>query len=286
MFNDFPCIINKVAHTILFADDTNILVSLNAQNGLNSKLNLVMNCISKWFQNNQLVLNLNKTHMVKFTSPKTLVYPLHTAHNNEAHNVGENVKFLGTHLDCHLTWKQHSDNLVNKLNTICFMLRKLLPVVNEQVLRMVYFAHFHSQLGYGTRWFKYDRDKLRLVYTQIVPVIFEPPCIIFWGSSSSMRSVFVVQKRAIRIMLRLGPRSSCREGFKKLGILTVPCLHIYALMLFVVKNPNIYQTNNSVHNLKTRQQDKLHESSVRLSSIQKGAHYSSDTIFNQLPQIS
>ena len=27
-----------------------------------------------------------------------------------------------------------------------------------------------------TRWFKYDRDKLWLVYTQIVPVIFEPPC--------------------------------------------------------------------------------------------------------------
>jgi hypothetical protein len=28
-----------------------------------------------------------------------------------------------------------------------------------------------------TRWFKYDRDKLWLVYTQLVPVIFEPPCI-------------------------------------------------------------------------------------------------------------
>jgi hypothetical protein len=27
-----------------------------------------------------------------------------------------------------------------------------------------------------TRWFKYDRDKLWLVYTQIVPVIFQPPC--------------------------------------------------------------------------------------------------------------
>ena len=27
-----------------------------------------------------------------------------------------------------------------------------------------------------TRWFKYDRDKLLLVYTQIVPIIFEPPC--------------------------------------------------------------------------------------------------------------
>jgi hypothetical protein len=31
---------------------------------------------------------------------------------------------------------------------------------------------------FTTRWFKYDRDKLWLVYTQIVPVIFEPPCII------------------------------------------------------------------------------------------------------------
>jgi hypothetical protein len=28
-----------------------------------------------------------------------------------------------------------------------------------------------------TRWFKYDRDKLWLVYTQSAPVIFEPPCI-------------------------------------------------------------------------------------------------------------
>jgi hypothetical protein len=31
--------------------------------------------------------------------------------------------------------------------------------------------------GRTTRWFKYDRDKLWLLYTQIVPVIFEPQCI-------------------------------------------------------------------------------------------------------------
>jgi glycosyltransferase involved in cell wall biosynthesis len=31
--------------------------------------------------------------------------------------------------------------------------------------------------SYNTRWCKYDRDKLWLVYTQIVPVISEPPCI-------------------------------------------------------------------------------------------------------------
>jgi hypothetical protein len=71
-------------------------------------------------------------------------------------------------------------------------------------------------------------------------------------------------------MLRLGPRSSSREGFKKLDILTVPSLYIYALMLFVVKNPNIYQTNSSVHGRNTGQQNKLHVPSLRFSSIQRG----------------
>ena len=34
-----------------------------------------------------------------------------------------------------------------------------------------------------TRWFKYDRDKLWLIYTQSVPVIFEPSCTKIDGQS-------------------------------------------------------------------------------------------------------
>jgi hypothetical protein len=42
----------------------------------------------------------------------------------------------------------------------------------------------------GTRWFKYDRDKLWLVYTQIVPVIFEPPCTsLWWGYFASYAEI-------------------------------------------------------------------------------------------------
>jgi hypothetical protein len=37
-------------------------------------------------------------------------------------------------------------------------------------------TRFFGFLSSCTRWFKYDRNKLWLVYTQIVPVIFEPPC--------------------------------------------------------------------------------------------------------------
>ena len=55
-------------------------------------------------------------------------------------------------------------------------------------------------------------------------------------------------------------------------------------MLFAVKNPYIYQTNMSVHGMNTRQQNKLHITLVRLSSMQRGIYYSSVKIFNQLPQ--
>ena len=123
--NDFPCIINKVSHTILFADGTNILVSSNDHNELNSRVNSVLRSISEWFQNNQLVLNLNKTLIVKFTSSKFLTYPLHIAYNNRSLTITENIKLLGMYLDCHLTWKLHVDNLVKKLGSVCFMLRTL-----------------------------------------------------------------------------------------------------------------------------------------------------------------
>jgi hypothetical protein len=191
----------------------------------------VLCCISEWFQNNQVVLNLNKTHIVKFASSKLLNYPLNTVYNNRALAVTENIAFLGMHQNCNLTWKKHTDNLIKKLILVCFMLRKLLPIVNVKVLRIVYFEHFYSHINYS---------------------------IVFWGSSSLMRNVSIIQKRAIRIMLKLGPSSSCSEGFKKLDILSFPCLYTYALKLFAVKNLNIYQTNYSVHGMNTRQQNKLH----------------------------
>jgi len=91
--NNFPCIINKISHTILFADDSNIPVSSSEPNELNSKLNSILCCISKWFKNKQLVLKLNKMHIVKFASSKLLTYPLNIVYNNRALTVTENIKF-------------------------------------------------------------------------------------------------------------------------------------------------------------------------------------------------
>jgi hypothetical protein len=51
---------------------------------------------------------------------------------------------------------------------------------SHNVVRMFLDIYVFADTCIYTRWFKYDREKLWLVYTQIVPVIFEPPYIYIW----------------------------------------------------------------------------------------------------------
>ena len=81
--------------------------------------------------------------------------------------------------------------------------------VSHATLKTVYFSYFHSVMRYG---------------------------IIVWGSSAGLLTVFRAQKRAIRILAGLPPRSSCRPHFKALGILTAPALFILEILCHVRNN--------------------------------------------------
>jgi hypothetical protein len=129
-------------------------------------------------------------------------------------------------------------------------------ICNNDTLRWIYFAYFHSIASYG---------------------------IIFWGSSYYSKKIFTLQKRIIRIMAGAHPRTSCRRQFKKLEILTVPSQYIYSLMSFFIQNQEKFQTNLSVHNINTRNKHHLHRPFASLSCFQKGASYSRIKI-NSLPQ--
>jgi hypothetical protein len=106
--------------------------------------------MGQFFLNNQMVLNLNKMHNLKCVSSNFLTFPLNTVYNNWTLSVTGNIKFLGMHMDGNLTWKSNIDNLIKKLVSICFMLRKLLHFVNVKMLHMVYFAHFYPQISQNT----------------------------------------------------------------------------------------------------------------------------------------
>ena len=54
------------------------------------------------------------------------------------------TKFLGLTIDDTLSWKAHIDLIMSKLNTACFTVRMLQPIMSSETLRMVYFAYVHN----------------------------------------------------------------------------------------------------------------------------------------------
>jgi hypothetical protein len=52
------------------------------------------------------------------------------------------TKFLGLHIDNHLNWKNHIDQLILKLSGACYAVRSLLHISNTDTLKSIYFCLF------------------------------------------------------------------------------------------------------------------------------------------------
>jgi len=79
------------------------------------------------------------------------------------------------------------------------------------------------------------------------------------------------------------PRASCRGLFRKLEILPVPCQYVLSLMLFIIDNPNNFQTGLEIHGLHTRSRNQLFIPVANLTIVQNGITYSGIKIYNSLP---
>jgi hypothetical protein len=70
--NDLPGMINQISSPTLFADDTNIICVHHNPNSFKEKIEEIPLKISKWFQANSLILNLNKTKFITFSAKLNL----------------------------------------------------------------------------------------------------------------------------------------------------------------------------------------------------------------------
>ena len=68
--NDFPLTWKKIASSILFADDTSIIISNANPEEFKTSINTVITEITNWLQSNLLTLNFNKTNFLQFLTKK------------------------------------------------------------------------------------------------------------------------------------------------------------------------------------------------------------------------
>jgi hypothetical protein len=127
------------------------------------------------------------------------------------------------------------------------MVRSLRPVLGLKIIMQIYFSYVRSALSYGI--------------------------------------IFLTQKRIIRCVMKPKPKESCRELFKKLGILTLYSQYIFSTLMFVIKHKDLFKVNTEVHEINTRHKLDFRVPSVRLTRIQKRLYYSGITLFNALPLI-
>jgi len=216
---------------VIFADDTSILITRQDANKLQEYLTATFIQVSEWFKQNSLSLNINKTYFTHFLSKSIIHSDINiTCGNNYITKVND-LKFLGLNINNTLNWKSHIETILPKLSSACFAMRSIKLLVSQQMLKAIYYSHYHTIILYG---------------------------LMFWGNSAHSARVFRMQKRIIRIMTGSRSRDSCRKLFGHLNSLPLPSLYIFSILRFVIKNREFFTTNNEIHEHDTREVQNFH----------------------------
>ena len=59
------------------------------------------------------------------------------------------LNFLGLNINNTLSWKTHINKILLKLSSACFAMRAIKPFMSPQMLKAIYYSHFHSIISYG-----------------------------------------------------------------------------------------------------------------------------------------
>ena len=91
-----------------------------------------------------LSLNLDKTHYMQFLTKHTISTQLNIEYDTKKIIQTNFVKFLGITEDNTISWKQHIDSIIPKLNKACFLIRGLKLYVHKNALKWC-IMHFFTQ---------------------------------------------------------------------------------------------------------------------------------------------
>ena len=142
--NDLPMLINKDNNTVLFADDTSVIITGTNRDDFSLQSNMMFKEINTWLYSNLLNLNFNKTHYLEFKSKKHYKPNIQIHHNQKYITNATETKFLGLIIDDTLTWKEHIIQLSKQMSSACYALRYVKHSLPTQTLKIIYFAHVHT----------------------------------------------------------------------------------------------------------------------------------------------
>ena len=158
-----------------FADDTNLLYFSNSIKQINKYVNIDLKNLVHWLNANKIALNVSKTELVVFKpNRKKLDYEIKLKLKGCKIYPTASVRYLGVKIDAKLNWKDQHNDVSIKLIRANAILSKLRHFVNNETLKMIYHSVFESHFKYAN---------------------------IVWGQTiDSSHRLFLLQKKALRII--------------------------------------------------------------------------------------
>ena len=111
--------------------------------------------------------------------------------------------------------------------------------------------------------------------------------IIFWGNAADcyLNRAFILQKRALRNICQVPPRTPCRQIFIDPKILTLTSIYILETLCFVKRKPEIFNENLLNHKYNTRNKNNFKPPAHKTAKYEKSPHYMGVVMYNKLPKI-
>ena len=190
------------------------------------RVNSDLRVLVSWLNANKISLNASKTEYIIFRSNRRPLDTIPKIKISGKHLVpSKTIKYLGVHLDEHLTWKQHVSFVANKLRRANGAISKLRHYLPLNQLVNVYHAIFSSHIRYACQT---------------------------WGlcDNTTTHRIQVLQNTAIRLMTFQHPRTSVTHLYAELKILKVFDLVESLNIMFIYRYLNHYLPSDCLSTFK------------------------------------
>lgn len=249
---------------ILFADDTTIYYSEQNLQTLERNVNQELMGVSNWLIANRLTLNTKKTNYMLFAGNKTINHNIVIKLGSCKIERVSSIKFLGIFLDEKILWKNHINYINNKISKSIGILYKIKDKLTTDALLILYYSLIYPYLNY---------------------------CNLTWGSAMKTytNSLFIQQKRAVRIISGAGHRDHTDPLFQNLSLLKLDNIHKLESLKFVRSQLNVptvinFDRVSTVHHQNLRSQHLLRVPQPRSEASKRFVVYSGCLTWNSLPQ--
>ncbi len=180
--NDLPDVLRHTT-PFIYADDTALIASGKTPSEISSKLNNDAVNVGNWFNKNQLSCNVKKTKAQLFCNSRYRAKdePLNINMSGQHVEDVNCFKYLGVHLDSHLTFVPHAQKVAAKVKACTSTLWRCRSFIPQSLAHSLYSSLIEPHYIYG--------------------------CIHYDGGSAQAKKILQTsQNKALRAVLCVEPR--------------------------------------------------------------------------------